>query len=251
MRESSGQRVVVTGAASGIGFETAQLLTERGVDVYLVDLRAEALEQACATLGVPVTQSAALDVADEAAVDAALARAASIGPISGVVNSAGIVADKPTVETSLEDFRRILDVNLVGTFLVSRAAVRLWLSAEQAGSIVNVSSISGLCGNKGRSAYGASKGGVNLLTQVMANELGAAGIRINAVAPGPIDTPMAQAVHTQDVRRQWHARVPLRRYGTPKEVARTVAFLLFEEAGYITGQILAVDGGFVMAGLAT
>src|SRR5690606_22025162 len=143
-----------------------------------------------------------------------------------VVNSAGIGIDKLSVDTSVEEFRRIVDVNLVGSFAVARAAARYWLNRDISGSIVNISSVSGTCGNRGRSAYGASKGGVNLLTMVMANELGQSGIRVNAIAPGPVDTPLTQAVHTENVRSQWHSRVPMHRYGRTDEIASAVAFLV-------------------------
>ncbi|TJW84585.1 MAG: SDR family oxidoreductase, partial [Mesorhizobium sp.] len=189
------------------------------------------------------------NVVDEAAVDEAIGRINAAHSLAAVVNCAGIAMDRPTVETSVEDFRRIVDVNLTGTFIVSRAAARYWLERKLPGAIVNITSVSGLCGNKGRSAYGASKGGQNLLTLVMANELGVDGIRVNAVAPGPIETPLTQAVHTDDVRRQWLERVPQRRYGTPREIAAAVAFLISDDASYINGQILAVDGGFIHAGL--
>lgn len=242
--------VIITGGACGIGFETARILNERGWSPHLIDLRREALVEACSKLGLPVDTTFALNVTDEAAVEEAVVAIAARGRIAGVVNCAGIGADKPLTETSVDEFRRIIEVNLTGTFIVSRAAARHWLAKGEQGAIVNISSISGMIGNKGRSAYGASKGAVNTMTMVLANELGPAGIRVNAVAPGPIDTALARAIHTDDVRQQWHARVPLRRYGEPHEIARVVAFLLSDEASYVNGHILAADGGFVTAGLA-
>ncbi len=241
--------VAITGGASGIGLAAARLLRARGFAPWLLDLSREALAEACRELDIPSSQGLVCNVTEEASVSEALAEAAGAGQLAGIVNSAGIAVDRPAVETSVEDFRRILDVNLTGTFIASRTAARLWLERGQPGSIVNISSISGLRGNKGRSAYGASKGGINIMTMVMANELGPQGIRVNAVAPGPIDTPLSRRVHTEDVRRQWHQRVPLRRYGTTEEIAGTIAFLMSEDAGYVNGQVIAVDGGFITAGL--
>lgn len=242
--------VAVTGGASGIGLETARLLAERGYASFLLDLKQEALDAACEELGLPGGRGLACDVTDEASVDRAFERILAAGALAAVVNCAGIATDKPAVDTSVEEFRRIVDVNLTGTFIVSRAAARHWRANGLPGAIVNITSVSGLTGNKGRVAYGASKGGQNLLTLVMANELGVDNIRVNAVAPGPVDTPLTKAVHTEDVRRQWVERVPQRRYGTTREIASAVAFLISDDASYVNGQILAVDGGFINAGLA-
>ncbi|ALA19931.1 MULTISPECIES: SDR family NAD(P)-dependent oxidoreductase [Chelatococcus] len=250
MNNSEKGAVAITGGASGIGLETARLLGERGHAVFLIDMKREALDAACRDLGLPVAHGIACDVTDEVGIEAAIRAITAEHRLAGVVNCAGIAVDRPAVETSVADFRRIVDVNLTGSFIVSRAAARHWLAAKEPGAIVNITSVSGLTGNKGRSAYGASKGGQNLLTLVLATELGAAGIRVNAVAPGPVDTPLTKAVHTEDVRRQWIERVPQRRYGTPREIAGAVAFLLSEDAAYVNGQILAVDGGFIHAGLA-
>lgn len=243
--------VAITGGASGIGLASARLLLARGFSPWLLDLEPQMLADACSELGISADCGFVCDVVDEMSVAGAIGKIAQAGQLVGVVNSAGIGMDRLAVETSVEDFCRILDVNLTGAFIVSRAAARHWLERGAGGSIVNISSISGLRGNRGRTAYGASKGGVNTMTMVMANELGPKGIRVNAVAPGPIDTPLSRAVHTEDVRAQWHKRVPMRRYGTTGEIAGTVAFLMSEDGGYVNGQVISVDGGFVTAGLST
>jgi NAD(P)-dependent dehydrogenase (short-subunit alcohol dehydrogenase family) len=187
-----------------------------------------------------------MDVVDETAVTDVVERAqAKFGPIKALVNSAGISALIPALETSMDQFRRILEVNLLGTFLVSRE-VAIRMKASGGGAIVNIASISGIRGSKDRSAYGASKAGVINLTKVMAVELAPFDIRVNAIAPGPIETPLIQQVPRDD----YYRRVPQRRYGQPEEVAQAIAFLVDKgQSGYITGQTLSVDGGFTAAGI--
>lgn len=242
---------LITGAASGIGRATAELLLAMGWKVALLDRDEAALRDVRATLDKSAEiHVARLDVTDEKAVSSAVAEAAeSLGSLDGVVNSAGIAADKHVLDTTPDLFRRMLDVNVVGTFLVGQAAARV-MKDRGGGAIVNIASISGLRGSKGRAAYGASKGAVVTLTQVMANDLAPFGIRVNAVAPGPVETPMVQAIHTPEDRALYYRHIPMRRYGQPAELASVIHFLLdSEQSGYVTGEIIAVDGGYRGAGL--
>ena len=192
-----------------------------------------------------------LDVADENAVERAIDRCdTDFGPLVGLVNSAGIFGSETcALETDTGLFRQILEINLIGSFVTSRAAARR-MRASGSGSIVNISSISGLRGNFGRLAYGASKAAVIQMTRVMAVELAPDRVRVNAIAPGPVETPMVRDVHTQDMRAEWLRMVPQRRYCEPEELAGAAAFLLDErKSSYITGQTICVDGGFTAAGL--
>ena len=242
---------LVTGAASGIGLATVRRLLEAGWKVAAVDRDEKALASLSGEIGLPRRLfTSVLDVTDETAAEKAVAMAGeALGGLDGVVNSAGIAADIHALETPVALLRKILDVNVVGTFIVARAAARL-MKDRGGGAIVNIASVSGLRGGKGRSAYGASKGAVVVLTQVLANDLARYNIRVNAVAPGPVDTPMVKAVHTAADRALWLRHVPMRRYAEPGEIASVIEFLLDgTRSGYVTGEIVAVDGGFRGAGI--
>jgi NAD(P)-dependent dehydrogenase (short-subunit alcohol dehydrogenase family) len=165
-----------------------------------------------------------------------------------MVNSAGIGSDIPFLQTTLESFDRILAINLRGTFVVGQAAARA-MKKTGGGSIVNIGSVSGITGNIGRSAYGASKWGVVGLSRVMAIELAALGIRVNVLAPGAVETPLVDRMLPAAEARQWTEHTPLHRYARPEEVAGAAVFLCSADASYITGHVLVVDGGFSAAGL--
>ena len=231
---------LVTGGASGIGLACAHRLAGAGWHVAVIDaVRAEFEGKRC--------RAGVGDVTDETGFEAAIAPLLDgWPPLKGLVNSAGIARDVPLMSTDAALFRKIMDVNVTGTFIAAKAcAARM----EQGGAIVNLSSVSGMRGNKGRVAYGASKAAIDSMTQVMAVELAGRGIRVNAVAPGPVETAMVKAMHTAADREQWTRLMAQKRYGTPEEIAAVVTFLLSDDAGFVTGTTVVADGGFMAAGL--
>ena len=181
----------------------------------------------------------------QAGIDAIVQR---FGRIDALVNNAGTAVFKPILDTTPEEWERVIAVNLTGPFLCSQACARVMLK-NGGGAIVNIASISGLRASTLRVAYGTSKAGLMHLTRQQAAELGNVGIRVNAVAPGPVDTAMAKQVHTQDIRADYHDAIPLNRYGLEEEIANAVWFLCSSEASYVNGQTLAVDGGFEATGI--
>jgi NAD(P)-dependent dehydrogenase (short-subunit alcohol dehydrogenase family) len=241
---------LVTGAARGIGLATAKRFLADGWRVALLDIEGKELARAVAELAKgDDTLALDCDVSDAGAVAAAIEQiAARFGRLDALVNNAGVAVFAPLLETSDADWTRILAVNLTGPFICTKAAAPL-LREHGGGAVVNITSISAVRASTLRSAYGTSKAGLAHLTKQLAVELASLGIRVNGVAPGPVDTAMAKAVHTAEIRADYHDAIPLNRYGLEEELAEAIFFLCSDRASYITGQILAVDGGFDAAGI--
>jgi NAD(P)-dependent dehydrogenase (short-subunit alcohol dehydrogenase family) len=250
MSTSSQKAVLVTGAARGIGLAVAKRFLAEGFGVALLDIESALLAKSVSALAKPdATLALTCDVSDANAVASAFAEIERrFGRLDALINNAGIAVFAPLMETSDADWSRVLATNLTGPFLCSKAAVPL-MRHHGGGAIVNITSISGLRASTLRSAYGTSKAGLAHLTKQLAVELAELGIRVNGVAPGPVDTAMAKAVHSAEIRADYHDAIPLNRYGLEEELAEAVFFLCSDRASYITGQILAVDGGFDAAGI--
>jgi NAD(P)-dependent dehydrogenase (short-subunit alcohol dehydrogenase family) len=239
---------LITGAARGIGLATAKRFLADGWRVALLDIDGETLARAVAEINAPArTLPLTCDVGLPDQIEAAVAQVtARFGQLDALVNNAGTAVFKPALETSLAEFQRTLDVNLTGPFLLTKACVPLM---GKGAAIVNITSISGLRASALRIAYGTSKAALAHLTKQLALELSVLGIRVNAVAPGPVDTAMAKAVHSNAIRADYHDAIPLGRYGLEEELAEAIFFLCSERASYITGHVLPVDGGFDAIGI--
>jgi NAD(P)-dependent dehydrogenase (short-subunit alcohol dehydrogenase family) len=251
MPASLSRVALITGAARGIGFATAKCFRNAGWRVALLDIVAIPTIETARWLGDSDSDSVLTlqaDVSDPQAVAKAIAAVRDkFGRLDALINNAGTAVFKPALETTLEEWQRVIAVNLTGPFIMTQATIPML--SEQGGAIVNITSISGLRASTLRVAYGTSKAGLAHLTKQLAVELASAGIRVNGVAPGPIDTAMAKAVHSPEIRADYHNSIPLNRYGLEDEIAQAVFFLCGDQASYITGQVLAVDGGFDAAGI--
>ena len=246
MKPLENKIALVTGAARGIGQAIALQLAADGADLALCDVKVEWLEDTAAkvkALGRRV-ETYAMNVADGAAVGEAVAKvAADFGRIDVLVNNAGITRDTLLIRMSEEDWDAVLDINLKGAFLVTKAVVK-YMMKQRSGAIVNIASVVGIMGNPGQANYTASKAGLIALTKTTAKELGSRNVRVNAVAPGFIRTAMTDKL-AEPVKEAMLKMVPLGRLGEPEDVAKAVAFLASDAAAYVNGQTLAVCGGMV------
>lgn len=243
---SEAKTAVVTGAARGIGLATTQLFLEQGWRVAMVDRDADELTRAAAALtGVhPIFA----DISDKAQVEMMRQETLAVfGRVDALINNAGVALFGRAEKTGFDGWREVMETNLDGIFLCIQAlAPEL---AKTKGAIVNIASISGLRASTLRVAYGTSKAAVIHLTKQFAVELGEQGIRVNCIAPGPVRTKLAMAVHAPEIIAAYYDAIPLNRYGEAREIAEGIVFLASDKASFITGQTLAVDGGFDAAGV--
>jgi len=237
---------LVTGAARGIGLATTEVLVEQGWQVAMLDRDREELSKVAEGRdhAFPIYRDVSIISDVEAAIAEVLDRA---GRLDGLLNNAGVADFGPIEDTSFQRWRTVMETNLDGVFLMSQAATPELKKAK--GAIVNIASTSGLRASTLRVAYGTSKAGVQALTQQQAVELGEYGIRANCICPGPVRTKLAMAVHTKEIIDAYHDAIPLNRYGAEREIAEVIAFLLSDKASYVSGQIIAVDGGFEATGI--
>ena len=237
---------LVTGAARGIGLATTKLFLDEGWQVAMNDIDADELETASAPLQNLLAVPG--DVSDPAEATRMIDLVTStLGGINALVNNAGIADFGPMEETTFARWKRVMSTNLDGPFLMTKAATPALKASK--GAIVNIASISGLRASTLRIAYGTSTAALIQLNLQQAVELGEYGVRANCVAPGPVRTKLAMAVHSPEIIAAYHDALPLNRYGSEKEIAEAIVFLCSERASFITGQVLAADGGFEAAGI--
>ena len=248
---AAGRVAMVTGAAMGIGAAIAERLGHDGYTIVVADINLGAAEEMALGLSAQSIEAYALaiDVSDPVSISTAFEELQErFGRCDVLVNNAGIAKTTSFEELSLDNWLRTLDVNLTGAMLCAQHAAKS-MRQQRWGRIVNVASISGMRASSGRAAYGTSKAALIGLTRQMAIELAEYGITVNGIAPGPVDTPLTQVIHTEATRAAYARAVPMRRYGTPAEMAGAVSFLASDDSSYVSGHVIPVDGGYMASGI--
>ncbi len=243
---------IVTGGASGVGRAIAQRYAREGAKVVVADINEQGIDETVQNIrshGGEAT-SAVLDVSNPDDVNAMIDSASGRhGGLDVIVNSAAIARVQRFLDITIENWNELLAINLTGVFLCAQAAARSMKEQGGGGRIINISSVNGQRAITGRGAYSVAKGGLEMLTRIMAAELGEFSITVNSIAPAPVDTPMIKKMHTESTRAEWHRVLPVKRYARPEEVAHAAVFLAADDSSYITGHTLNVDGGFNASGL--
>lgn len=250
MYNLGGRRAVVTGGTGGIGTAVARQLAASGATVVITDIDGDACTAIAAELsatGLKV-EGVGMDVTNRAQVDRFFDEQVDQGGVDILVTSAAIATSAPILDYPVETWEKVLAVNLTGTFHCCQCAGRQMVE-KGFGRIITMSSVNGQVANAHRGAYSCTKGGVDMLTKLLAAELGGQGVTANAVAPSPVDTPMILDIHGPKDRQLWYDQMPIKRYAKPEEVAEAVCFLASDNAAFINGHILNVDGGFMASGI--
>jgi 3-oxoacyl-[acyl-carrier protein] reductase len=245
------QVAIITGSARGIGRETALSLAREGASIVVADINEAGAQDAAAEIEGLGQRAIAVqtDVAHHGQVQEMVQRAIdTFGQIDILVNNTGNASLTPLLETTPEEWDRTIKIHLYGTFYCTQAVARHMVTQGR-GRVVNISSVSGLVGSAGRTAYGAAKGAIATLTKVLAVELAPQGIRVNAIAPGAVETELSRSAWTPADQEGYFRLTPVERLGQPADIAHAVLFLCLPQSDYITGHVLAVDGGFSIAGI--
>jgi len=243
-----GKRVLVTGGAGGIGGAIAERMAASGATITLADLESERAEHRARALGGR-HHATFVDVASLPSVTAMVSTAERLmGGVDVLVHTAGIALLRSIFATTPEEWRRVIDVNLMGTYHACLDVAKSMVAAQHGGSLITMASVGAERPALGATAYGASKGGVITFTRALASELAAHDIRVNAIAPGPVETDMVRNAHRPEVRAGFARLTPMRRYARPDEVASAAEFLASDDSSFVTGSVVVVDGGYLAAG---